>query len=140
VRTSIVEQSLMAGMFVIASQATVESTVVRNIAAEVATASFGDGLLVISPSPTQPQASVMLDHVLVDGVARAGIANFGSVVSMGNSAIRCAAFELEGEPMGAPFRFEDRANNLCGCSGDGECVAVSAALAPPVPADETMGW
>ena len=45
----------------------------------------------------------------------------------------CAAFDIEGEPLGATgFVFDDAGNNRCGCPGaDRSCVAVSAGLEPP---------
>jgi hypothetical protein len=65
--------------------------------------------------------------------ARAGLANFAAVVSLRETSIECAAFALDGEPLAeAPFVFEDRGDNRCGCpTAQDACVAATAQLAAP---------
>ncbi len=88
------------------------------------------------PLPSEGTASsVFVNATRIDDAARAGLSNFGAFVSLGSTAIRCAAFELEGEPFnGSNFSFENRGGNACGCPvADEKCVAVSAGLEPPAP-------
>jgi hypothetical protein len=80
-------------------------------------------------------SSTFVEASGIDGSARAGVATFGSVVSIGNSALRCNAFDLAGElHNGQDFAFENRGGNLCGCPmSDEECTLVSTGLKPPQP-------
>jgi hypothetical protein len=93
---------------------------------------FGDAVLVVGGG------SVWMGNMLLENIARAGIANWGSFVDVGSTKIQCSAFHLEGEPLGQQnFLYNDRGGNLCGCPvANGSCEAVSAGLAPP---DQIVG-
>jgi hypothetical protein len=131
-RSSLVARNREFGVSVVNSNALVESTAI------VATAAndlglYGDGLAAIYDDPTRTPASVTSVANLVDDSARAGATCFGSSMSLANTAVLCAAFPLDGEPLaGASFAFEDAGGNVCGCPPeDGPCKMVSAGLAPP---------
>jgi hypothetical protein len=131
VRASLVERSRDAGIFVAGAAVTVEGCFVAATTPRD-DGSFGDGLVALFEGvPT----NVFLDASTIEDSARAGLSNFGAFVSLGATAVRCAAFELEGEKWdGSEFRFEDRGGNACGCpTADQVCEAVSAGLEPPEP-------
>jgi hypothetical protein len=131
VRTSRVERNRASGIFVDGADAIVEGCLVAATTAQP-DGRFGDGLVALFEGvPT----NVFLDASAIEDSARAGLSNFGALVSVGATAIRCAAFELEGEKWdGSEFRFEDRGGNACGCpTADHVCEAVSAGLEPPEP-------
>ena len=69
--------------------------------------------------------------------ARAAAAAFGAHLALGDSLLSCQAFDLDGEPsFGSDYSLENLGNNRCGCPAvDGDCVVVSAGLAPPSPVD-----
>ncbi len=92
---------------------------------------FGDGLTLLH-DPAAP-TDVVLSHSLLTSSARAGVANFGCKLALGNTAIACHAFPLNGEVFeGVPFLFVDDGDNVCGCDGaEDTCRAVSSMLAPP---------
>ena len=71
--------------------------------------------------------------VIVADSARAGVTNFGSLVSLAGTRVRCAAVDLDGELAGSnDFEFIDGGGNSCGCpAATGSCKVVSAGLAPP---------
>jgi hypothetical protein len=95
---------------------------------------LGDGILVVA---TPARSEALLDNNEILDSNRAGVSNFGSVVSMGSNRIACAGFALDGEPLsGFSAVFEDRGGNCCVCPlppppCQGACVAVSAGLEPP---------
>jgi hypothetical protein len=128
---SVVERSLEVGVVVDDSVLDVSSSRVSRTAAR-GDGKFGDGI--IGASDNQP-ATLTIETSLVEESARAGIGNFGALVSLGRTAVRCASFELQGEAwLGHDFRFEDRGENVCGCPvADGACEAISPGLGPPEP-------
>ncbi|HZO13517.1 MAG TPA: right-handed parallel beta-helix repeat-containing protein [Polyangiaceae bacterium] len=131
---SLVEQNDDAGLFIGGSDATVSRTLVRATAARALDEQFGDGIVAISH---HAPASAAIDASRVEDSARAGIASFGASLSLAGTHVKCAAFELEGEPFeGHAFVFEDRGDNRCGCPTiDRACVAVGASLAIPESAE-----
>jgi Right handed beta helix region len=129
VRACTVERNHDVGLLVVDSDATVDACWIRQSLA-TPDGLFGDGLLgVTQGSPT----NVFVSATRIDDSARAGLSNFGGHVSLGSSAIRCADFNLAGEPFGgADFTFEDAGHNACGCpDADGICKVLSAGLEPP---------
>jgi len=94
---------------------------------------FGDGVAVFS---FEGPAGATLTSLSIHESTRAGISNFGGALSLAQTAINCAAFELHGENYEqAEFSFVDGGNNLCGCPvAEGECRVASTALQPPVAA------
>jgi hypothetical protein len=131
-RGIVVERSVRLGVQVTNADADVTSMVVRDTFAD-SEDRFGDGVSVVHAVPEWGAATANLSTLLVEQSARAGISNFGGTISLDTSAIRCAAFELEGESLNEqPFTFDDLGGNGCGCpEADGECKVVSAGLEPP---------
>jgi hypothetical protein len=129
IRTSVVERSRDIGIFVDASDATIEGVIVRTTVARPDGA-FGDGL---SVSAAQNPASAIVTGAHIETSARAGIVSFGAFVSLGGTALECNVIALDGEDVAAgQFAFEDRGNNGCGCPGATEaCKAVSTMLDAP---------
>ncbi len=81
------------------------------------------------------EASTQLTTSLVSNNIRAGVSNYGSFVSICNSALRCHSFDMGGEVyQDRQPAFENRGGNWCDCEGqEVECKAVSAGLSPPPP-------
>jgi len=107
-------------------------SVVRGTLARASDGFFGDGVAAMSYFAP---AATKLTAVLVDDSARAGVANFGTHVSLADSHIRCASVALNGEPLvDNDFAFDDAGGNLCGCPwADGACKVLSSGLTPPDP-------
>jgi hypothetical protein len=129
---SLIADNYDTGLWVSASDVIVEDTALLSTRARALDELYGDGIALFD-SGVGVSASVT--RVLIDDSARAGIASFGGFVSIGETAIRCAAFALDGESTAdATFEFEDRGANACGCpTADGECKAVSSGLEVPEP-------
>jgi hypothetical protein len=92
---------------------------------------YGDG--VVLDAVPQLAASIQVDWTAVRGSTRAGVSNFGALVSLGNTQIVCGAFALNGEDKSdADYLYEDRGGNTCGCpEPNAQCTVVSASLEPP---------
>ena len=130
ITSSVVARSYDVGTLVFGASLDMRLSVVRDILPSQIDGRFGDGIAVFTEI-TLP-STAQLSGVLVERTARAGIANFGSSIALDTTAIRCTAFDLEGEATDAPFAFEDRGGNRCGCPQEsGDCLAVSAGLEPP---------
>ena len=95
---------------------------------------FGDG--VVGMSLFQP-AELTLTGGVIEGSARAGIANFGSNVRLASTRLGCNSIAINGELIdGMDFVFDDRGENTCECGGESApCQVVSSMLAPPDPID-----
>lgn len=130
VARSLIEHNREQGLVIMGSDATVDSSVVRSTLANAATNAFGDGITVLAFD-----ASGAITNSLVADNARAGVASFGASTSVAGTHIRCAAFELNGEPYGgSDFEFVDGGGNSCGCpTADSACQLVSVGLEPPEP-------
>ena len=92
----------------------------------------GDGIaLFLSPDVT------IEDNLLFQS-ARAGVAAYGSNVTIGDNTILCSAFDIDNEIFqGLPTTFDDEGGNQCGCGGPlGECEAVSSQILPPPPVNQ----
>jgi hypothetical protein len=128
---SLIEDMLEAGVLILGADAALDRTVVRNTA--VATdGRFGDGVAVVVSGP-DVTASVAIDRSHVAHSARAGVAVFGSTLSLGTSAISCSAFDLQGEAHHRDFELDDRGGSRCGCDEPEVCRATSTGIEPPVP-------
>lgn len=92
---------------------------------------FGDGV-----DSTLSQV-IMVDNS-IEFLARAGIANWGSTMTLEDNRIRCMAFEIEGGLYnGVDFTFYDVGGNQCGCPFyQMDCGYVSVGLEPPAPSIE----
>ncbi|MBW2459475.1 MAG: hypothetical protein JRI68_33590, partial [Deltaproteobacteria bacterium] len=127
--SSVVTASAPFGVVVYDAEAHVANTLVDATSANEG-GDFGDGVNVTSDVHV---ASAFLTTSLVSNSIRAGVSNFGSFVSIGDSALRCHGFDMDGEVYdGRQPSFENRGGNWCGCSGqEVECKAVSAGLSAP---------
>jgi hypothetical protein len=130
---SLVERSVMIGIDVLLSNATISETIIRDTAASP-DGSYGDGLGVIN-SAAAPPNTVRLSAVTIESSARAGISNFGGAVEMGNTTIRCSAFDIHAESLGTTsFRLTDLGGNVCGCpEATNTCEVVGAEFTTPPP-------
>jgi hypothetical protein len=132
-RALLIARNLGFGAFWVNSDVTVDSCLIRDTLPNTE-AQFGDGLLAqYGGGPT----NAVVDGSTVEGSARAGVASFGSFVAISNSALRCNAFDLDGETFnGEGSEFDDRGGNRCGCPAEPDnCTAVSASLEAPQPLD-----
>jgi hypothetical protein len=133
---SLIERNHELGVYVFATDARIESTVVRATEPRELDGRFGDGLAAYGDAE---QATVEVVRTQIKNSARAGLANFGTFVALSGVAIECAKFDLEGEHTVTPeevFKFvlEDRGGNRCGCpDADVECVYVSTGIEAPEP-------
>jgi len=134
VRSCVIERSVSAGMLVRGSSATLDRTLIRSTAATAVGGDLGDGLAVIASSGDNPTtAGVTGSHI--EGSARAGISNFGAIVTLGTTGLECNPIALDGEfYQMADYQFVDQKGNVCGCDGSTKgCAAVSSNLAAPPP-------
>ena len=105
---------------------------------------WGDGVVVM---PWTCPSDVRLKHLNTFDSYRAGVSNFGSIVKLDKSMMKCSAFDIDNESV-APGTFgpaippttldpstKDEGGNSCGCPVASEaCFAVSSGgLAPPPP-------
>jgi len=89
---------------------------------------FGDGIDVWSEAAP---ASLTLTSSLIEGATRAGVASFGSTVSIADTVLECDQIVLDGE---GDYDFDDRGGNTCRCDGTTEaCKVLSSMLVPPPP-------
>jgi hypothetical protein len=142
VRSSLVENNRVFGVMVQGADATLDGLLVRNTLPLASDGSFGDGVVVVSLvlASGPAEASAVVTNTRIENSARAGLASFGSHVTIGGSAMSCNAFDLDGEELdGFQFSFEDLGGNDCGCPEPFEtCVAQSSSLLPPEPLDNAL--
>ncbi len=132
VTRSLIEQNHEIGLAVIGSIVTLDATVVRDTWPAAADGLYGDGVSIVRRAAA---SSTAITNTLIADSSRAGLATFGAFVSLANSHLRCAAFELTGESHDSgDFEVVDSGGNLCGCpSSLDSCHLVSAGLDPPPP-------
>ncbi|WP_437985179.1 right-handed parallel beta-helix repeat-containing protein [Sorangium sp. So ce117] len=133
VRASLVEQNHDVGVSVFGSDATIDATIVRTTKADDNNA-FGDGIAIQNGTATIQNASIT-DN------ARAGVANFGSDVTILDTILTCNAFDLNGATSnGLPASFEGSSGWQCTRLGadpkdcaktDDRCQVERANLEPP---------
>ena len=92
----------------------------------------GDGIALFLSS------DVTIENNLLFQSARAGVAAYGSNVTIEDNTILCSAFDIDNEIFqGVPTTFDDEGGNQCGCGGPlGECEAVSSQILPPPPVNQ----
>ena len=75
---------------------------------------------------------VTVENNLTFQSARAGVAAYGSNVTIGDNTLICSAFDIDNEiHEGVPTTFDDEGGNQCGCGGPlGACEAVSSQILP----------
>lgn len=132
----LVERNLGLGVFIGGSDAAVAQTVVRDTAV-AANGTLGDGIDAVLLSTLMVPASATITNTHVAQSARAGVGAFAATVTLEDTAIQCAAFDLDGEltPQ-TPFTVTDLGGNRCGCpTADRDCKLVTANLEPPLPLD-----
>jgi hypothetical protein len=81
---------------------------------------------------------VTVENNLTFQSARAGLAAYGSGVTIGDNTLICSAFDIDNEIYeGVTTTFDDEGGNQCGCGGPlGDCEAVSSQILPPPPVNQ----
>ena len=98
---------------------------------------FGDGVVVLRTVGEGDGPSVRLMDSTVEDNRRAGVGVFGGTLEIGDSALRCNAFDLTAEAaLGFEASVVNLGDNACGCDASVECKVVSAGLSPVEPLDE----
>jgi hypothetical protein len=127
---SLVERTHDVGISVVASDARIESSIVRDTAARRSDGQFGDGI--VADGAQGQVATVELLGVEVAGSARAGIGNFAAAVVLSNSHFECNTIHLNGENLDGTFTFDAQGDVSCGCDGESvACKVLSANLEAP---------
>jgi hypothetical protein len=134
IRYSTVARSRVAGIAVVASEATIEGSAVTETLGHATSGLFGDGIDVLSTQAFAARATIRASTVR--GSQRAGIGNFAGTALLDGNAIACNAIDIDGEPngidiTGATFEFEAGADNVCGCEAEAECLVQTANLGLP---------
>jgi len=127
-RCNLVANSTGFGVLVSDAEVEMSDVWVRDTQPEVD--DFGDGIVVFSLGH---QAQVSIDRSRIERSTRAGVSNFASRVTIGQSVLECNSFHLNGEalPFGA-FELVDDGANQCGCKGTpAPCKVSSANLQAP---------
>ncbi|MDI3289017.1 right-handed parallel beta-helix repeat-containing protein [Polyangium sp. 15x6] len=142
---SLIEKNYEAGVFVVNSEAKIESTLVRGTMPNDY-GEYGDGIVAISDVDNVSKwaalpPSVGITRTRLDSNARAGIASFGGSIQLVSSVLTCHKFDLNGEDQaGYTWSFDGSRDNSCGCpEPTGKCGAKSAGLAPPTPLVDPTG-
>jgi len=131
-RRCLVTDNHAAGVSIFGGEIVVEQSRISHTSPNVGL--YGDGVLVYNyrsaPSSGRVSQSIVADN------ERAGVAAFGTVVSLAETMLRCNAVDLNGEPsFDSPFDLVDEGANACGCDAPIACRAASASLEPPDPPD-----
>jgi hypothetical protein len=120
IRACLVEENHNIGIFVISSDVTIASTIVRDTAPEKSGDLFGDGIAVF-------EGTAMIQDAVVTNNARAGISNFAGQVVVTGGVITCNGFDLEGEPINnIPFTFDGSTGWQCSDKAPAECTELGA--------------
>ena len=124
-----IERVADAGIAVFDSVGSADNVAIDGVAA-AQDGTFGDGIDVFGGGSVTPTMNITRSSVF--RAARAGIANFASVVSLLDSRIGCNGIDVNGESTDAvSFIFEDQGNNVCGCDTEDPCKVLTTDLAPP---------
>jgi len=131
VRFSAIASTLDQGISVFGSAMVFEASAVDWTAARP-DGLFGDGIAVVHKAVP---SSVVLTQSRVAAATCAGIANFGSDVTLGTALLECSPIQLNAETYdGVAATFVDSSGNDCGCESErATCKAISAGLTPPDP-------
>lgn len=124
------------GVLILGADATITSTLLRDVAASAI--GFGDGLGLAAFRDARGvtlETTVTASELLLRGAARAGIAVGGATLSLTRSLSTCNQFDLDVEAFFAkdqphPFKLEDGGGNRCGCDRLGTCNARTEGLEP----------
>jgi len=125
---SLFERNVEVGIAVISATARIDATLVSDTRDRDGI--LGDGVVVWSHDGA---ASGTISNSRIEHSVRAGLSNFGASVSLSNTTIACAAFELAGaDHESFPLSFTDEGGNACGCpDADGVCKMQSTNIEPP---------
>jgi hypothetical protein len=131
-RGCVIESCFDRGIAVFASEATLDRTLIRDIAPDVKTTGLGDGVVFVG-DPVSATGSVVQSRI--ENAARAAISSFGSHVAVESTVLECNPIDLDGEIyLRSSFEFEDKGDNVCSCAGASvACVVLSSNITPPTP-------
>jgi len=129
--------SVFFGVYALNSQAHLTQCRVSAIRTAI-TGRYGDGVAVASGMgvPEASRGSLIIEDSVIDGAARAGLANFGGDVVFKGNTLSCNTIAINGESdvlegNHQPFTFDDQGGNRCGCGQQlGSCEVLSSALDP----------
>jgi hypothetical protein len=129
IQSCLVQDSHESGIVVQGAEATVDGCYVIGTRAD-SLGRFGDGVLVLLD--VHP-AALTLTNSRIEDSARAAVSNYGSLVTIGSTALVCQAFDLAGEvEQFVDYGFSDLGGTKCGCpEPNADCIVLSANLAPP---------
>jgi hypothetical protein len=132
VHGSVFHDNFEEGIMIAGGTATLDHVVVTGTQKGAVSGLLGDGIAVYDLDPGTP-TSAQVSSAQLSGNARAGIAAFGTPVSVLDASIQCNGFDLSADAVsGQSASFDDQGGNQCGCDGASKpCVALSANLAPP---------
>ncbi len=125
------------GLAMISGGATVVGSRIESVLPRAADGLFGDGIMVAAgnhPSMGPFEAHLLLSGMVVRESSRAGVTVFGAAVTIGDSAVECNPFDLDGESyLGRDWSVDDLGGNRCGCGDEIACKVVTSSLEPPAP-------
>jgi hypothetical protein len=126
-RDVLVENVIAVGVLALNAELFAERLQVIGVAVQASDGLYGDGIVYTALSHGDIRDSY------IEGAARAGVANFGSEMSMGTTTLECNDIQLAGQDLLAtPFTFTDAGDNHCGCGKQtDDCKVLSANLLPP---------
>ncbi|WP_437985174.1 right-handed parallel beta-helix repeat-containing protein [Sorangium sp. So ce117] len=135
IRASLVEQNHEVGVSVSGADATIDATIVRTTK-ERDDGTFGDGIAI-------KNGTVTIQNATITDSDRAGVANFGSEVTIFATILTCNAFDLNGETFnGRPASFDGSSGWRCTPRGAEDCAETedgchvkTANLEPPPPVE-----
>lgn len=129
---SLIDRSSDVALYLGGAEGLVESSAIRATATRASDDQFGDGLTAMASfGPT----TATVRSTLVHANARAGLAAFGSSLSVEGSLMTCNGLALNAEAFqGLEASLSDGGDNTCGCDGAWDpCKVLSSALEPPLP-------
>jgi hypothetical protein len=131
IRFSLVERSAELGVALFTADGAIENTLVRDTAPNAA-GLYGDGVIVAA---LDADTIARIEGTSVANSTRGGILNSGALVTLRDVALRCQAFDMDGEEQsGRQFQFENRGNVTCGCpEPTGGCRVLSTGIDVPKP-------
>ncbi|MEQ9324209.1 MAG: hypothetical protein RIF41_33915, partial [Polyangiaceae bacterium] len=137
VRAILIEEVFTAGLLALEAEANVLDSQVRAIATAESSrefgGEFGDGVVLQRYFVGAPPLAALIDGLVVEGVARAGVASFGADVALSNLLSSCNPIHLNGEANfeGLPYGYTVSGDNACGCGVLEECKVLSSGISPP---------
>jgi hypothetical protein len=130
INSSIVERSYDFGIVSFGANASLQRSVVFEVAPRVAGGIFGDG---VATRWDGASGAFAIDDSLIAHASRAGFAAFGSVASLSSSTFECDSINLAGDRVdGTDFDFQDGGDNQCECGEQrSTCQVLTIDLQPP---------